>query len=208
MRGIAVFLLPIVLLAACAAPPDTAVKVSPSAGIETGQSESMQASMLESSARPLLEAEILSAYERALRAYGWFDLSPLPASEDTAIWGGVLYHRVDMDGIESLEDLRTYLRSVFSQELTDRLLDGGTARIQYRDIDGVLYFSGTGRDQDASVGAIQIETEQVDETVYYVNVLVDLLAGDQATVLGQESWSFPYTYEGDRWVFTDFSLFY
>ena len=35
-----------------------------------------------------------------------------------------------------------------------------------------------------------------------------LLDRDGVTVTGLESWSFPYVYTGERWVFTDFHLIY
>lgn len=209
MRGIIAVLL-VLVLAGCAAPPEAApdLRQSPAPAVqaEPPRAENMRASLVESSARPLLEEEILAAYERAQRVYGWFDLAPLPTSGETAVLDQEVYHRVDMDGIEEVEDLRTFLRSVFSQELTDRLLDGETARIQYRDINGALYAAGVRRDRDAGKGRAYVETEQLGETVYSVNVLVDLLGEDGETVVGLESWSFPYAFEDDRWVFTDFCL--
>lgn len=193
------------LLTGCAAPPDE-TPVSDSVPAPAGRMERMSTSMVESSARPLLESEILGAYERAQRVYGWFDLAPLPASEESVTLNGVVYHRVDMEGVRDLEDLRTYLRGVFSQELADRLLDGRTARIQYRNIGGLLYVSGEPRELDAGKGQAWVETEQLEENLYSVNVVVDLLAEDGETVVGLESWSFPYAFEEDRWVFTDFRL--
>ena len=209
MRGMIATLLLVLLLSGCAAPPGEPVPgAAPAAPRTAAQAESMRASMVESASRPLLETEILAAYERALRVYGWFDLAPLPSTEETEIVDRAVYNRVDMDGVEDLEDLRVYLRSVFSKELTDRLLDGETARIQYREVDGALYVSGTRRDRDASVDGVRVETEQLDETTYSVDVLVDLLGADGETVVEQESWSFLYTFIEDRWVFTDFCLVY
>lgn len=154
------------------------------------------------------EAEVLEAYERAWRVYAWFDLSPLPVSDESFFVEGETYYRVNMQGIQTLESLRTYLRGVFSQELTDRLLDGRSARIQYRDVNGVLCTAGSGREQDPGKGQIQVEAEQLSDDLYSVNVLVDLLDEDGKTVVGLESWSFPYAFVEDRWVFTDFRLVY
>lgn len=209
MRALVASLL-ILALAGCAAPseesPDTRqVPVSAVQWEPLGAGD-MRATLVEASARPLLEEEILTAYERAQRVYGWFDLDPLPTTDKTVVLDGKTYRRVDMDGIEKVEDLRTCLRSVFSQQLTDRLLDGEATRIRYRDIDGVLYVSGPRRDRDPGKGRTCVETEQLEETVCSVNVLVDLLGEDGETVVGLESWSFPYAFEDDRWVFTDFCL--
>ena len=204
MRRMIAGFLPALLLAGCAAPVEENSPVSaPAPAVRV---ERMSSSMVEASARPLLEAEVLAAYERAQRVYGWFDLAPLPSSGESAAWDGVIYHRVEMEGIETLEDLRAYLRGVFSQELTDRLLDGRTARIQYRNIEGALYVSGEPRALKAGKGQARVETEQLEDGLYSVNVMVDLLAEDGETVAGLESWSFPYAFVEDRWVFTDFRL--
>ena len=193
------------LLTGCAAPsggaPAPVVRTAPAP-----PAEDMSSSMVESSARPMPEEEILAAYERAQRIYGWFDLAPPPLSGESAVVEGRTYHRVELEGIEELEDLRACLRGVFSQELTDRLLDGRSARIQYRDVKGALFAAGEGRDRDEGKGAAQIEVERPEEGVCYVNVTVDLLGEDRETVVGLESWSFPYAFENDRWVFTDFRL--
>lgn len=208
MREKMAVLLLALLLAGCASPSKTAEVSAPDSAAPSPPVEKMSSSMVESAPRPLLETEIVSAYERAQRIYGWFDLAALPTSEESALVDGRLYYRVEADGIEDLEDLRAYLKSVFSRELTERLLEGEGVRIQYRDVDGVLYTSGGRRSRDAGKGAAQIETEQLDETTYCVNVMVDLLDEDGAAVVGLGSWSFPLALEEERWVFTDFQLVY
>lgn len=208
MRGIvALLLLLLALLPGCAVPGEEAS--SPAVHqAEAPRAENMRASMVENAPLPLLDAEVMTAYERALWVYGWFDLAPLPSGEETVMVGRTAYRRVNMEKIQDMEDLRACLRSVFTQELTDRLLDGKTARIQYREIDGALYVSGERRDQNAGKGAASVEVEQAGDGVCYVNVLVDLLDEDGETVVGEESWSFPYAFVEDRWVFTDFRLVY
>lgn len=205
MRRMMAALLFVLLLAGCAAPSGTASAVR-TASAPAAQVENMSSSMVESSARPMPEAEVLAAYQRAEQIYGWFDLAPPPLSEESAAVNGVTYYRVNLEGIDRLEDLRTCLRGVFSQELTDRLLDGQSAPIQYRDVNGVLFAAGDSRERDAGKGQAHIEVEQSEEGIYFVNVTVDLLGEDQETVVGLESWSFPYAFIDDRWVFTDFRL--
>nr|WP_325211492.1 hypothetical protein [uncultured Oscillibacter sp.] len=208
MKKIASALLCALLLAGCAAPAEEAspAPVSRTAPAPAAQADHMSSSLVESSARPMPEAEVLAAYERAQRVYGWFDLAPLPTSGESVSVNGAAYYRVDMEGMEELEDLRACLRGVFSQELTDRLLDGRSARIQYRDVNGVLFAAGESRDPDSGKGQARVEVEQTEEAVCFVNVTVDLLGEDRETVVGLESWSFPYAFVDDRWVFTDFRL--
>ena len=202
-KNLSNLLLCMLLLSACSTPPpepQEALFSTPENG------EAMCATMLEDEARPLSEEEILTAYHRAVEIYSWFERSPLPSSGESLRADGFRYHRVDADGLENLEDLRTYLRSVFSSELTERLLEGSGRRVRYRDIDGQLYVTGTGRNRKPGKGQAHIELDQLDSGVYSVNVLVNLLDSGGETVIGLESWSFPYVFVEDRWVFTDFQL--
>lgn len=204
MRKTVAVLLFALLLAGCAAPSGEASAAPPPAS--AARAEDMSSSMVEASARPLLEAEVLAAYEQALRVYSWFDLAPLPTSGESVLVNGENYYRVDMEGIEELEDLRAYLRGVFSQEVADRLLDGKTSRIRYRDVDGRLFAAGKGREREAGKGEARAEVERLEEGAFSVNVIVDLLGEDGETVVGLESWSFPYALVDGRWVFTDFRM--
>ena len=214
MRKMLSALLSALLLTGCAAPAGEAASASAPVSAARSDSapaarvENMTSSMVESSARPMPEEEVLAAYERAQRVYGWFDLAPLPTVGEALTVNGRAYYRVDMEGMEELEDLRTYLRGVFSQELADRLLDGGSSRIQYRDVNDVLYAAGDSRDRDAGKGQVQVEVERLEDGLYFINVTVDLLGEDRETVVGLESWSFPYAFVEDRLVFTDFRLVY
>lgn len=181
-------------------------------GAETAAAETrggdMSAARVEAAARPLEEEEILAAYDRAVSIYGWFELSPLEDTGESVTVDGTVYRRVEYPGVESLDDLRTCLRSVFSEEVTERLLsDGGTA-VRYQEIDGVLYVTGQGRSRDSGKGSSSVQTEQREDGVYSVNVAVELLDGDGATVSGLECWAFPYAFVNGRWVFTDFRLMY
>lgn len=139
----------LLLLAGCSGAPAADVAVGEDRAQEQ---EVMDASLVETQARPLTQTEILSAYNRAVTAYGWFDLSPLPCTQEIKTVDGWLYQKVDYPGIEDLADLRAYLRVVFSEELTERLLEQGDHPV-YRDVDGVLYATaGVGREKDSEQG--------------------------------------------------------
>ena len=172
------------------------------ASVQTPESGGLSATRLEAEPRPLMEEEILAAYYRAEEAYAWFDLAPLPSSGGTVRLDGTAYHKVDYPGMETMDDLRAYLRNLFSAELTDQLL----SLAYYRDVDGALYVSFSGRDRDSGKGASQVEAVQLDGQTYSLEVSVELLDSTGTDVTGLECWSFPYAYVDGRWVFTDFQL--
>lgn len=186
-----------------AAPP--AVKTADTAE----QGGDLHAEQVAAAARPLTEEEILTAYERAVDIYSWFELYPLASTGETVTDDdGTVYRRVNYPGVETMSDLRTCLRSVFSEAVTDRLLSADGSMPHYREIDGALYVAGQGRSQNAWKGGINAQIQQTGEASYSVNVTVELLDDDGSSVTGLESWAFPYAFEGGRWVFTDFGLIY
>lgn len=157
---------------------------------------------------PLSEQEVLYAYDRAVEAYGWFDLDTLPCTDQAATMDGYVYQQVDYDGIATMDDLRTYLGGLFSQDIIDRLLPENTPGSQYREVDGKLYVRPSARDADNHKGTVTTSVRQENGTAYSVNVTVEILGEDLATVTGMECDSFSYELVNGRWVFTDFYLVY
>lgn len=203
-RRVCPWLLALCLLSGCGsavpAPADSAPARIPE------EDAGLSATQLEAEPRPLMEEEILAAYYRAEEAYGWFDLAPLPSTGEVLRLDGAAYCKVDYPGMETLDDLRAYLRRLFSAELTDNLLSLGGGSPYYRDVDGALYVSFSGRERDGGKGAYQVEAVQVDARTYALEVSVELLNDERSAVTGLECWSFPYSYVDGRWVFTDFQL--
>lgn len=197
----------LLLAPGCAAPAGDAPGRAAVPGPRPPEGGGLRSSRVESEARPLSDEEILDAYSRAETLYAWFDLEPLPGAGPAVITDGALYRQVDREGIQTMEDLRTCLRAVFSQDLTERLLDTGGDIPLYRDIEGVLCVTGNGRDRLPGKGGVQSWVERSEEGDYTVSVTVDLLDED-GSVTGLEYWSFPYEFEEDRWVFTEFRLVY
>lgn len=198
LKGVCLWLI-LLLLSGCAGDAGPAEPAAP-------PEEDLSATQLEADPRPLTEEEILAAYRRAEEAWGWFCREPLPDSGETLRLEGGTYRRVDYPGMESVDDLRAYLRGLFSAELTDRLLSMGDGRPLYRDVEGALYVSFAGRDRDGSRGEAQAGVvPSEDGRSYFLEVSVELLDG-RGGVTGLECWSFPYAYVDGRWVFTDFQL--
>jgi hypothetical protein len=177
-------------------------------GKGSAQAQSIQSSSLDSATSPLTEDEVIAAYERADEAYGWFKLNTLPCSSSAVTVDGTLYQRVDYSGINTLEDLKTYLRDLFSEEIVQELLPSDAKTPQYRDIDGVLYEMPGSRGTDIYKGESTVAVSQTGDDSYAVNVTVELLDQDLTTVTGMECFSFPYEKQNGRWVFTDFDLVY
>lgn len=206
-------LLALLLLPGCAgmeSGPAAAPPLAEAPGVQQGAApqEGLSAAQTAAQARPLTEEEILSAYDRAVTAYGWFELSPLLAGNVTEEKNDVLYRRVEYPGITDMGELRSYLRTIFSQEVTDRLLATGGEQPLYTEIDGALYVGVGGRGRDPSIGRVEVRVQQDSDTHYSVNVSAEVLDTDLVTVVGMEFGSFPYEVCEDRWVFTDFQLPY
>lgn len=185
-----------------AAPPEKLPEAETTAVDTTGE---LTAARTESDARALTEEEVLSAYDRAVRAYGWFVLDTLPTGAAAELEDGT-YRKVNYPGISDTGDLRSYLRSLFSQEIVDVLMDGGPGFSHYIDVDGALHVRYGGRDKDLHVGQIRTQVERTGDTSYSVNVTAELLGEDLTTVTGMELGAFPYEYREGRWVFTQFRL--
>lgn len=221
-RKCAALLLAAVLLSGCGAAEQTAAPstvsgsgdelaaVVSAAPVEStaGSTETMNAASTQGSGLDLTEEEILAAYDRAVTAYEWFELNPLPSGGPMVPEGGIEYQRVEYAGFDTLDDLRTYLKSLFSEDVVSRLLPEDTQTPRYRDIDGELYVHPGGREADPEKSSASAAVEQKEDGSYLINVTVDLLDNDQTTVAGVECYAFPYQEVNGRWVFTDFQLVY
>ncbi|MBQ5312286.1 MAG: hypothetical protein ILP19_09670 [Oscillospiraceae bacterium] len=72
------------------------------------------------------------------------------------------YYLVDSDRFRSTEDLRKYLRSIFSRDMTDKLLS--EAPQDYRDINGRLYAKDTADMKNSSLGTLTFTDYYMTET--------------------------------------------
>lgn len=208
-RFLAVMLL-VLLLSGCGGVADRETAAEePRPAESAAQDGAMTAEQTEKEARPLTGEEVLAAYDQAVEAYGWFELTPLSAGSGAVELDGSSYLPVDRQGMTTMLELRSYLRSLFSEEVTDQLLATGGKRPLYREVDGALYVrTNSGREKDPNKGKVSAQVKQESETAYAVNVTVDLLGEDRREVTGVECYAFPYQWVEDRWVFTQFQLVY
>jgi hypothetical protein len=157
-----------------------------------------------SSAVPTDE-EVEAAYQQAVEAYSWFNLTTMPMKEDSRVdQDGYIYFEVKHDSIKSLADLESHLKKFFTDEIVAGLLADMGAH--YVDIDGVLY--ATPADRGSNIFADKeyhkIVHKSDKEIVYQVTV--DMLDEDLENVIDQEEFSFKYEPVDGKWVFTNFEL--
>lgn len=170
-------------------------------------------------ARPTDE-EVLAAYNRAAEVFSWYagysdeglaldgtDMISLPLLENG---GEIVMYRVTRPGLNSMDELRAYLKTIFSDEVVDGLMkDFPLGAAGFADgPEGGLYCSGAGRGSDISKGGVTVEVvwpleeEPVQCTIRASVELLDL--NDLQTVTGTQVYEFPYQKVGEKWVFTSF----
>lgn len=170
-------------------------------------------------ARPTDE-EVLAAYNRAAEVFSWYagysdeglaldgtDMISLPLLENG---GEVVMYRVTRPGLNSMDELRAYLKTIFSDEVVDGLMkDFPLGAAGFADgPEGGLYCSGAGRGSDISKGGVTVEVvwpleeEPMQCTIRASVELLDL--NDLQTVTGTQVYEFPYQKVGEKWVFTSF----
>jgi len=154
--------------------------------------------------------DVETAYAKAEEAYSWFDLTTLNYdSADVKEYNGMHYAKVTHETIKCVDDLRNYLQTLFTDEITETLLQEDQDTPLYRDFDGELYVIPAGRGADITKGEAQGEVFDETENIIQYNVTVDIVdpSADFA-VTGSETYTFLYEYieddEGSKWVFTNF----
>jgi|GEM_PF-571135 len=180
---------------------------TPAASAAESSYQSMQAASTRDTEAPLTDEQVLDAYHRAASAYDWFGKGTLPSSGAPVTVDGAVYQRVEYAGIENLEDLKTYLRSLFSEELVTELTDGDRTPARFCEVDGVLYENVEPADDEEETpaqGESTYAVERQSDSAYLVNVTVEMLGDDGESVTGLECSAYPYKLVNGRWVFTDF----
>lgn len=156
-----------------------------------------------SSSKVPTDEEIKNAYQQAVEAYSWFDLTTMPLDESIEIeYNGTIYMKVNHNSIQSLSDLEIYSHSLFSDEIVDSLLKYN----RYADIDGVLYAMPADRGSNIYAGDQLHEIIRESDRKIIYKVSVDILDDDLEKVVDKEVYSFAYEFSKDKWIFTNFSL--
>lgn len=123
------------------------------------------AAMVEYAETP--EFRVHLAFDKARAAYGWFHTAPMDA---------------ESMGISSMLELRTYLKTLFSDEIVDALLGLG----YYSEVDGVLVATPFEGESPLPEGPAVLTRESATRIVY------------------SREGSYVYEQVGEQWLFTQF----
>ncbi len=149
---------------------------------------------------------VLEAFRDAEEIYNWCYYTDFPKDrEDVLLRPNGEYHRVLHPELNSVDELRFYLKTLFSDELVDALvgsveypkfLDGENGGLYVYDIDGRP--DDYGPKERTSLLVIWSEEEPVRCTVQVVQ------RTGYPEEEAEQTYEFPYQKVGDKWVFTDF----
>lgn len=130
--------------------------------------------------------------------------------EDQVTQGDLTYCRVSRSDLNNMDELRGYLKQLFSDEIVDPLLSTGC----FIETENGLYALPAGRGSDVTKGGVVLSVVRPPETPAQclVRVEVELLSwpdgAGEPTVTGTQIYQFPYQKVGDKWVFTQFEAIF
>lgn len=191
----------LLMTASCAVPgqPDT----KPGSTVQ-----SMQKSSVQTENAPSDRDQVQDAYDRAVTAVGWFRSGSMPCSGEAVSMKSGLYREVSYAGIESMDDLKNYLRGLFSEKLVSSLfaekVDGKSAR--FLEVDGKLYELQKIPENRENTGDVQVLVRKKNAARFEVDVQTQMLAADGKTVTGVKYNAYFYEKQDGKWVFTNFDL--
>ena len=158
------------------------------------------------SAPGITEAEALSLYREARTAWDWFDIGTLPTTEESLMADDTVYLRVD--GFDSLSELRDYLLTLFSPQLTDCLL---TDYQPFQETANGLFVQPAERGSSIYAGEESLQvflSEQAEAEQYgydgHIYETREVLDEDLATVLYHKRHDWFFLWNGYHYVFTSF----
>ncbi len=145
------------------------------------------------------EDAILRAYNEATEAASWFRIGTMPTNwNDFVDIGDMRYFKTVR--FETRDDLREYLKGLFSVSIVDELLSSET----YIDHNGRLYAIDAARGADIFMGRESYSITRENDEKYTLTVTVEVYGNDAETVEGYEEFIFTYENVSGRWIFTAF----
>ncbi len=168
------------------------------------------------------EDQINEAYQKAKAAYLWFYYEPLSyesyvkvksgdsSSEELGpkLVDGLNYYKATSDKINTYNQLKNYLNTIFSEEIVNDMLNGENVKIKYKDIDKALYGTVPEIRPPSQTQDESYKVQKINPYRYIYNLNIDILTQDRKNVDHRENYEYVYEFVNDRWVFTKFHLFY
>ncbi len=150
------------------------------------------------------DAEIEALYKKADEAYMWFDMGSCPVAEGERYSADDVHtYALADNGFSSTDELRAYLNTLFSSELTDKLMSGENPT--FIDHDGKLYVAEAARGANILAGDTRYEVVREDERVIYRVSVDQLEEPDSDKVVSVETYDMVLQNTDAGWVFTEFS---
>ena len=157
-----------------------------------------------------LKAFMAEKYNAAREAYFWFAVSGMPADEAVDMnniqqVGDHYYYKVGHETIKTLADLENYLKTIFSDKLTEGLLK--MYPDNYIDIDGELWAADASRGTNILVGDVIFSISEKSDSKIVYNAYVEMLSDDMEIVESIETYTYNYEKTENGWRWTKFSIF-
>ncbi|MCL1934915.1 MAG: IseA DL-endopeptidase inhibitor family protein [Defluviitaleaceae bacterium] len=152
----------------------------------------------------LSDTEIKTKYAVASEVFSWFDSETMDVYEDIFVEeDNKIYWLVNHYHINSLEDLQTYLSSIFTNNVIDEIFSD--QYFLYREIDGKLYVLGASRPHDITVGKEFHEIIRINDYEIIYRVYVEIMNGNNfEKVVDTIYHDFILLYEDGLWLFDNF----
>ena len=150
--------------------------------------------------------EVMEAYKQASTIYNWFNLNSLPtAGRMKKEAGYMIYYNVSDPKIRTMASLRGTMNTVFTPELTNKIL--GSSRT-YREFGGALYVAPASRGQNIYAGKTTYKV--VHENADYIKIQASTEIYEDPTaktpkVIKFETKDFAYIKTPAGWRFATFT---
>jgi len=150
----------------------------------------------------------MDVIDPAMEAFGWVELGTMSYDfGDERIEDGNYYYLVDNEYFSTMEEMRAYLSTLFSDELVEDLIFRGS----YREFDGKLYGMAAARGSDIYIAEVTYaRTEMTDEREVY-EATVCYYDEDLVNIDESLTKTLDFVRElvsEERMVFTQFPYFY
>lgn len=158
-----------------------------------------------SSSKPKTLDKIPDKLDKAMEAYGWFELSTLPVSKESVKLNGKTYNKVTDKRFASYTEFENYILSIFSSIVGNTLLGNGL----YAGVNNQLYCVSAARGSNALIGKVTYtETKESNTKIVYTATVKYMKSPGSKTVDHTKTYNFVLEKDEGKWLFTTFDYFY